>query len=148
MPTPSLDSLLDTLTEDVFETQLQPVPPGVYEGRITELDAVAGTSKKDGSPYEALVLTWTIRIPADVAAQIGREEAKIRQQVFIRRDASGRIDPKQNLQLGRIREALGQNVPGPWMPRMLLSGCAAKVTVGQRTSGENVYNEVERVEAL
>lgn len=142
----ALDSLLDSFTEDVFDTYVPPLPPGKYLAHIVDLEGVEGISQKNGKPYEALILTWEVKVPDELLAEIGRETVRIRQNVFVRRTPDGRLDPKQNLQLGRIREALGQNTPGPWTPRMLLTSGWVTVRVSQRTYEDAVFNEIDGVE--
>lgn len=141
----SLDNLLDSFTEEVFETTIRPVPVGTYRGKIINVEAFEGTSKKDGKPFEGLYVTYELELPEEVAQELGRTTARVRQQIFVRRTPEGRLDPKGNIQLGRLREAVGQNVGGPWAPRMLLAAPPLAVEVTQRVVEDVVYNDVASV---
>ena len=57
----------------------------------------------------------------------------------------------QNIQLGQVRDAVGQNNVGAWSPRQLVGAGPARLKIGERVDEKNPalkYNDVERVSRL
>lgn len=138
------DTFLQASVDAAFETRLSPVPEGEYLAVIGE-DGLKPRTAKD---RVILDITWSILDEA-LKAQLGMQKVTVRQSVFLDLDENGRLlhGPNKNIDLGRIREALSQNVPG-WIPSMLRGAGPAKIKVTQRMDPEDsskIYNDVKGV---
>ena len=80
---------------------------------------------------------WSID-DAGVKEATGRDDPQVRQSIFLDIDANGRLDVSKgrNLQLGRLREALGLNTPGIPFKFADISGKVARVLVKHRLDAE------------
>lgn len=80
-----------------------------------------------------LDVNWSIDDDA-VREFMGRDEVLVRQSVFLEMTDNGTLDmgKGKNVQLGRLRQALGQNTGAPWSPNMLEGQCAT-IFVTERT---------------
>jgi len=132
---------MSTSVDAEMATKYDPVPEGEYTGVIK---SVAIRNPKENMVI--LDVTWDIDDPA-LAERLGRESVTVRQSVFLDISDSGGIavGPNKNVGLGRLREAVGQNNPGPWSPAMLEGAGPARITVEHRIDGENTYDGVKRV---
>lgn len=121
---------LQTETTDSSSTEFTPFPEGEHVAVVKEVKGrlVEG---KDGKPSRPVMdVTWECSSP-EVQEALGREAGTIRQTVWLDMMAGGGLDmgKGRNVQLGRLREALGQNEPGrPWSPLNLVGG-VAQITV-------------------
>jgi hypothetical protein len=63
---------------------------------------------------------------------------------------AGNLDMSKgrNVQLGRLREALGLNTPGQAFSFQMIPGRAAKILVKQRVEGEDIFADVKGVVKL
>jgi len=137
------DLFLSAQTTSALDTQSIPVPEGEYNAVIKD---VVIRQAKDSV---ILDVKWAID-DASVAAATGIKEPTVRQSVFLDMTASGGLDDSRgkNVQLGRLREAVKQNIAGqPWAPAML-AGNVARVTVKHRIVGEAIYTDIKGVAAL
>lgn len=139
--------LQEEVTEP-FETKFTPVPEDDYT-------AVIGTSEKS----VAVRTTDKGQVLADLQWEILDEAVKqalsmdtviVRQSIFLDVTDQGKLDfgKNKNIQLGRLREALGQNTTGPWSLTRLRGAGPAIITVKQRvdpTDPEKIYSEVKYV---
>lgn len=143
------NSILNMQVEGAFDTSIIPVPEGQYtavvqkiEGRMAKLS--------DGSSAPTLRVTWQISDPA-VAQVTGREVNTVVQDIWLDVTESGALDTSKgkNTQLGRLREAVGQNQPGkPWAFSMLV-GKMAQVLVTHRTDDSGtIYAQVKKVSSI
>lgn len=142
------DTFLQSATTEKMETRRTPIPENEYLATIKDV--------KLRSAKESVILdvTWSILdqgAGAGLAAKMGLPEATVRQSVFldIREDGQGlATGPNKNVQLGRIREAIGQNNPGPWMILQLKGAGPAKIMVTNRPDDKDasiVYDDVKAV---
>jgi hypothetical protein len=69
---------------------------------------------------------------------------KVPQDVMLDLTDSGQLDMAKgrNVRLGRLREALDLNAPGRPFSFAMIQGRMAKVKVGHRVDGEDIYAEV------
>jgi len=125
-------TFLNTNYEEKGSTTYTPVPESEYVAvSIGEVKARQG--EKDGNTYTMADINWEIdssRYP-EVANITGREKNVVRQTVFLDLTPAGHLDmgKGKNVQLNRVREAVGQNEDGrPWNFNMLI-GQAGKVLV-------------------
>lgn len=140
------DLFLNIGTEEAMETAFPAIPDGDYPAFITKLEANKFDGK-DGKPDSYLLeVTWELTDEA-VKAETGLEKPTARQRVFLDVAPSGALltGKGKNIQLGRLRETLGQNRPGqPWNPNMLL-GNFGTVRVRSEERNDRLYANVVAV---
>lgn len=138
------DALLEATVTEANETSFTPIPEGEYTGIIEDVKV---RNPKEGVTF--LDIVWNLDEP-ELAQRMNRDKVTVRQSVFLD-VADGKIasGPNQNVDLGRIREAVGQNQPGkPWSPAMLRGAGPAKVMVSQRPDKDDpsrIYSDVKKV---
>lgn len=135
------DTFLNTTVTDPNATSFAPIPEGEYTASIKDIKSRTTTN---GSAI--LDLTWTID-DAAVEAATGMKNPTVRQSIFLDITEQGGLDVAKgkNVQLGRVREALGQNTAGrPWQPGMLIGG-VARVTVKHRMVEDQIYADIKGV---
>ena len=143
-------SFLGTTTNEETSTQMIPVPEGEYNAVIESLSARQGESDK--GTFTILDVTWNID-DAAVAKETGRDKNTCRQSLFLDMTADGGLDfsAGKNVQLGRLREALGQNKAGKaWSPSQM-EGNVARVLVAHsidKNDDSIIYANIKRVSAL
>jgi len=146
MPTFSPEELMDMTAEGGMETQFVPVPVGEWDAYIEKIETRSGTSEK-GNDWTMLDVFWTITA-GEVIQETEQDEPKVRQSIFLDFDDNGRLamGKNKNIGLGRLRDALGQNGPGPWKFSDLVGGSAI-VRVEHREYNGAVFSEVKAVSA-
>ena len=139
------DSFMSSTTEGEMSTEYTPVPEGEYNAVIDNVNARESSSDK--GDFVMLDVTWKID-DAHVAEVTGIENPTVRQTIFLDITSSGGIDMAKgkNIQLGRLREAVNQNKPGPWSPSML-PGNVAKVKISHRMYEGRTFADVKGVSA-
>lgn len=144
-------SFLNTTYTTASATAYIPVPEGVHTAITGQVEVTEGKSKKDNKPYYQLVVPFVIDSP-EVKEVLGRDEVRMTMRVFLEVEngvlATG---PGRNVQLGRLREALGCNDEGQEFTLSMLSGKAAKVSVKHRAHAERqgeVVAEIDEVGSL
>lgn len=139
------DSLLNTTFNDANATSYEPCPEGEYPAVIDSIKPRTFKTR-DGEQGACLDIFWNPQVPADVQQALGRDP-KVKQTLFLDFTQSGNLDmgKGKNIQLGRLREAVGQNKPGaPWNFGML-QGAMATVKVSHRLHEGNIYDEIKEV---
>ena len=137
------DTFMSMQTEEASETTFRPIPEGEYNAVITKIE---GRTPKGNS---ILDIFWAID-DESVRAETGMDNPSVRQSIFLDITKEGGLErgANKNIQLGRVRSALGQNNPGqPWSPGMM-EGQVARVSIKHRVVDENVYSDVKGVAAL
>ena len=146
------EQFMEQTVEGELSTSIPPVTPGEYPVYISDVEAKVITSKETGKDY--FILEYSVVIDSEEARQVtGLSEPKARGSVFLDVTAEGGLDTSKgkNIDLGRLRAAVGQNIENmPWKPNDLI-GAALIAQVGNRPDSRpgnnNVYNEVEAVRA-
>lgn len=147
MSTFDVNAFQNAQFDEASSTTYTPVPEGEFNAVIDKQE-IRTTSKGN----VILDLTWKID-DATVAAETGMDNPSVRQSIFLDVSESGSLEfgKGKNVNLGRLREALGQNQSGqPWSFGHLL-GQVAKVRVKHRivrddTSGEDrTYTDIAGV---
>ncbi len=141
---PNYDHLLEQEVSEPNETQFQQCPEGEYLGRIDDftLQTAEWTDKNTGEPRSAptLRITWHI-LDEGVKAQLELDPVKVQQDLFLDVDeATGQLstDKNKNIQLGRIRQAVGLNEPGQSFSLPMLKGSSpATVRVAHQADRNN-----------
>ena len=145
MPESTFDpqTFLNVEVEGEMEVRYTPVPEGDY---ISTIDEIAVREVQGGS----IVLDVTHLIHDEALAEkMGMDRLTVRQGIFLDIEPDGRIalGPNKNVRLGRLREAVGQNAPGPWNFQMLKGAGPLKIAVSISPDKEDEtikYNRVDR----
>ena len=139
------DTFLHTTVDQANETAFQPVPEDEYEAIVNGIDI---RQAKDNTILE---VTWDILNDA-LRTSMNRDKVTVRQSVFLDIADNGTLamGPNTNIQLGRLRDALGQNTAAPWSPSDLIGAGPAWIKVIHRENKndpDNPYAGVQRVAA-
>lgn len=143
----NLQQFLNTQVNEPMDTQLIPIPEGEYRASIKDV--------KPRMAKESAILDVLWRVDdADhsVEAVTGLKENVARQSVFLDLLPNGGFDLSKgkNVQLGKLRDAVGQNVPGsPWSPGNL-KGSVAVIKIAHRMDENtgNIFTDVKAVTRL
>ena len=142
---------LQTSYNQETSTKSEPLEPGEYVGLIQNLNPRQVQGKQDPTKtYVFLDMEIKVNTPPEQLARVGRESSNLRYSVGVEFNESGAIDmgKGKNIGLGRLREAVGQNVSGqPWSPAML-NNQMVKVKVGQTPNPKDssiIWNEITAV---
>ena len=139
------ETFLNTQVDGEMDTQFTPIPEGDWMATIDKI-AFRKVTNKNGEDKVIMDLTWEI-LDESVKKQTELEKPTARQSIFLDLTPEGGIDrgKNKNVQLGKVRDAVGQNKSGkPWGPAQLQSQVAT-VRVAQRVDGENTYTDVKKV---
>lgn len=127
-----------------------------YLAVIRSVEAVPWQSRDGSKSGLKLRIGWAID-DADVTEYTGLESPMVYQDIMLDLLPSGGLatGPGKNVNLGRLREAVGQNKPGqPWSPSML-QGQVARVVVKHRiwedesaVTDEDRYRKIAEVKAV
>lgn len=148
---------------DGLQTEMKLCPEGEYKAMIDDFDGTAFerfefTYKKGpqaGMPGSMTKLNLPFKISDDqrLLEALGRTETTIRKAINLDFDqATGQLDfgVNRNLELNRVRAAVGQDQPGPWSFTQLRGQGPVMIRVvhrtGQRKDGTPFkIAEVDRV---
>lgn len=137
--------------EGELSTQYIPIPEGEFTGVVKE---IKGRLAKESA---ILDVYWVVD-DASVREITGMEEPTVRQSIFLDITENGTLDlgTGRNVQLGRLRAALGQNTGSSWSPNNMV-GQVAMLTISQRSvvtdkegnalpeSEHRIFNDVKGV---
>lgn len=139
-------SFLDATVTDAMDTKLIPVPAGEYPAIVDKCEISQWRSEAKGTSGLKAAITWAIDDPS-VATVTGREKNTVRQDIMLDTTPAGTLDVSRgkNVQLGRLRDAVGLNLPGQPFSFRMLEGKPAKITVSHREHEGNLYAEVKGV---
>lgn len=144
------DTFLDQQFTEANDTQVIPVPVGEYTAVIKDVKARQWQSKKDPSIAGlTLDVVWELD-SQEVRELLGRDTVTVKQGIMLDLTDSGGLDfgKGRNVGLGRLREALGLNVPGQAFSFAQLPGRVAKISVSHRIDGDQIYTDVKGVTAM
>lgn len=154
------DLFLETQIDAPLSTAPVLLPVGTFISQITGVKARETPGTKDPSKkFRFLDIEHTVDCSQIVDDGTGRsikditnrDQMKVQDSILLDLTESGTLDFRDgmNFRLGRIREALGQNVAGQvWGPKMLL-GQVLKIEIGHRADPQDasvVYTQVKGVE--
>lgn len=146
-------SFLSQETSDQMDTQFILIPAGEYPALIKKVEARQTQSTNDPSQlWTILDVTYTID-DQGVREETGLPEPSIRQSLFLDLDEAGHLSTGKgkNVNLGRLREAVGLNQPGQAFTFDALVGQAVIIAVKHtpdKKDPEVVYANVNKVAAL
>lgn len=116
------DLFMQTQVQGANATQRIPFPVKKYPGVIKDVKIRQNPGVKDPSAIWTFCdLTVTLSVPQEVLEQTGRRNSDLRFSFMLDLDERGNLDmgKGKNVQLGRLREALGQNTGNAWNFSML-----------------------------
>lgn len=142
------DAFLQTEVTGALDTRLIPVPEGDFLGQCTEVKPRQITTK-NGDERVLVDLTWEV-LSDEAKKATGRDKPTVRQTIFLDLTDEGGLDfsKGKNIQLGRVREAVGQNDPKRKWSMMMLMNTQATLLIGHRADEndpETVYAEVKKI---
>ena len=146
-------SFLSQETTEQMDTQFALIPAGEYPAMVKGIDARQTQSTKDPSEmWTILDVTYAID-DQGVREETGLPEPTIRQSIFLDIGGDGKLETgkNKNVNLGRLREALGLNQPGVAFDFNQLVGQACIVAVKHnpdKNDPDTVYANVSKVAAL
>jgi hypothetical protein len=143
-----INDLLNTEFTGANSTEYENIPENVYTAAIEKIEPVEFDAKEPKYPGEkiaSLNVHWVIDDPA-LAEQLGRNKLVSRQTVWLDRTESGSLDmgKGKNVQLGKLRDAIGANTDGAFRIGSWI-GAVAKVQVKHRKNDGKTYAEVVSV---
>jgi hypothetical protein len=133
------DAFMNTTIDEPMATALASVPEGEYTAMIGDFDSTAFKTIKfqqNGAEVSRQILEVPFLIDdATLKAQLGREVVSHRESFWLDFTADGRLDtgPDKNVNLGKLRDALGQNGNGPWSPSMLRNMGPLRIVIKTRS---------------
>lgn len=146
-------SFLTQETDQQMDTQFILIPAGEYPAMIKKIDARQQQNPNDPSQVWTIIdITYAID-DQGVREETGLPEPSIRQSLFLDLDDSGKLatGKGKNVNLGRLREAVGLNKPGVAFSFDALVGQAVIVAVSHtpdKKDPEIIYANVKKVAAL
>lgn len=129
------DAFMNTNVDAPMATALSGVPEGEYVSMVGDFDSSAfKTVNTKNGPRAILEVPFVIQDEA-LKAQLGREQVTHRESYWLDFTADGRLDtgPDKNVQLGKLRDALGQNTGAPWNPSMLKNMGPLRIVIKTRS---------------
>lgn len=140
---------LEMTVTEANSTESIPVPEGEYLAVVTEVKARTWQSKTDAEKSGiALDITWEID-DANVKEVVGRDKVTVKQGIMLDLNEAGGLDvgKGRNVNLGRLREAVGLNVPGQPFSFTMLNGRVGKVQISHRVHEGQIFADVKGVAA-
>jgi hypothetical protein len=144
------EAFMGQTTTSAMETSIKPISEGVHPGQVTKLE-IRHLDPTDRNPNGSYVLDVTWEVLSEVAKKdTGLDHPTARQGIFLDVNAQGGLDsgPAKNVQLGRLREAVGQNKAGKSWSFNHLMGATADLLIAHRADKndpETTYAEVKKV---
>lgn len=147
-----VSALADMQVTDANSTVSVPVPEGEFTAVIKKFEPRTWQSGDGSKSGVSLDVTWEIDdMTGEVKGTTGRDVNIVRQSVgldFVEGTSNLDMGKGRNVGLGRLRQAVGLNVPGKPFNFNQLVGQVAKVSVKHRqaTDGtDTIYAEVKAV---
>lgn len=141
---------LNTEVSEANSTKRELCPAGMHLAVIDKIEARPWTKKDDPTKSGVtLEVTWSIQ-NQEVLTALDQDKVTVRQGVMLDFNEAGGLDTGKgkNIGLGRLREALGLNVPGVPFVFNQLVGRMANVVVQHevdKADAEKVYDRVQMV---
>jgi hypothetical protein len=139
-------TFLNQSYDEALDTKVIPCPVGEYLGLAEKVDVKTWAAKDGSSSGLKLVILWDIQDDS-VKQLLGRDTVKVGQDQMLDLTETGQLDfgKGKNVGLGRIREALGLNVPGEAFAFSMIQGRLATCLVSHRIVGEDAYAEIKKI---
>lgn len=139
-----------------FDTKRILIPEGEHLAMIgtgdKDVDLTHGVSTKGATPKPWLRLDMMLDFTdPNLAQQLMRDQVRGRYSIMLDLNEAGKLDtrPQRNINLGKLRDAVNQNRPGPWSWNQL-KGQPLKVKVKWATldNGEQISEIVSCTKAM
>jgi len=131
------DAFLDSEVDNAFEVQRTTIPAGdEYTGVVHDLRAPRVLD--NGSIV--MDIMWKVLGQDELAESLNLEDIIVPQSAFLDMGPDGRLawGVNQNITLGQVRAALGQNITGQrWTPRQLKGAGPAKLRIENKPDRNN-----------
>ena|SRR5688572_5996282 len=143
-PNEFMQTTVDTPTEGL-QTELKLCPEGEYRAMIDEFDGSAfdhftftyQKGPQAGLPGSMTKLNLPFKITDEprLMQELGRTETTVRKPINLDFDKDGKLDfgVNRNLELNRVRAAVGQDQPGAWGFAQLRGAGPVMIRVVHRT---------------
>jgi len=149
------NSFMSQTIDAELDTQVQLVPEGEYPAMIESIEAekdfrhgIIGEAKqRAGETWASFSPRFVLQAP-EVAAELGRDKVVVAHEgYFLDLDSTGGLDfsKGKNVGLGQLREAVGQNKPGPWSFGNLSGAGPVMVKVSHLDGKNGKFARVTRV---
>ncbi len=151
MSTFDADAFMNSNVDAPMQTQMQKVPEGEYQAMIDNFEnasAIRTVETKNG-PKQVMTVPFVIQ-DVNLQQKMKRDRIVHREDFWLDFDENGRLatGPDSNINLGRLRAALGQNAPGqPWGPNMLKGAGPLMIVVKHKPNpqdSENPYVNISK----
>ncbi len=142
-------SFLQSTFNEANSTLIKPAPEGEYVGQIqpvTEQSFKSGTSAK-GNAWARLDIIVEVTGDPQIKEHCGMDKKNIRAGIMLDLTDSGGLamGEGKNVQLGRLRNATGLNIPGQPFAFTSFGGKMVKISVKHRADEKDptlVYEDV------
>lgn len=148
-------TFMDATINDALDTKVTPCPVGEFPGLITALKAKSGTianGERAGQEWGALDVTIEIE-DAGAKSITGRDKVFSHMFVMLDLTPEGMLDlgKGKNVKLGKLRDAVGLNVPGQTFSFPMMVGQRLIAKVSHRPDEKDpsiLYDEVTAVRKI
>lgn len=129
------NAFLQTTYTESMATQYVPIPEGIFNVVTGQPTVAHGVSEKNQQPWYRLDLPLTVDSD-EVRQALGRDEVKTKFTIMLDLDENGHLarGVGRNVQLGRLRDALGLNTEGEEFSLPMLGGRTAKASFVHRAN--------------
>lgn len=143
------ESFMQTQFTGANDTRFQPCPAGEYPAVVEKVTPREWVSQVKGTSGIALDVSWSIDSP-QVREALGRDKVNVTQSIFLDTTPAGGLDmgTGKNINLGRLREAVGLNDPSRAFAVGDFVGKVAKVRVIHEPYKGEVFAKIDAVSRL
>jgi hypothetical protein len=134
------DAFLQQAVDGPLDTEYKLVPVGEYKAMIDDFTSeaieVIDFTRQDGTPGSMTKFNCPFVLDApQVALDLNRQRVVVPKQMILDLDDAGKIatGPNRNIELGRVRKAVGQETTQGWGLPMLRNAGPCMVKVEHRS---------------
>ncbi len=139
--------LEETVIDEPNATKVDPVPEREYLGLVDDFKIRPVTTDRGVVPV--MDVYWMIPGEEELMVRLNRDKLVVKQSVWIDLNADGSIavGPNQNVDLGRLRAALGLNGKNFSFPKLRGAGPARILVVNEpdKRNPDDIYAKVVKV---
>lgn len=143
------NAFMQATFEGTNDTVRIPIPAEEYDCLAEKVDLTTWASKDGSKNGLKLVVLWEV-MSDEVREVTGRAKNVLRHDIMLDLTEDGRLDMSkgQNIQLGRLREAVGLNRPGEPFSFPMIQGRTARVKVKHEMYENEIQAKVGGVIAV
>lgn len=143
----NIDTFLDSTVEGQIASKRIPLPEGPWAAEIVKLEPRSQRVQRGQHEEMAYILDvhFEISDPVAVEATKSSRPVPVVHGIWLNLNAEGTgLDLDNNIQLGQLRKAVGQENEEAWSPSMLMNqGCMVNIiNKPDPNNPDNVYNRV------